>query len=151
MLTERRRFAIAGKSFSRTEAAMLSRYDIRDAHWNRIAHLLPGQAGGHGGVGNDTRLFVNAVRYLAKTGIAWRDLPCCFGNINSLWQRYNRWYRTGVWQAIAAELRDDDTEWLSVDSSCVRATVAAAGGKKSQRVRRSSGRGAGPWERRERQ
>ena len=27
-------------------------------------------------------------------------------------------------------LRDDDTEWLSVDSSCVRAAVAAAGAKK---------------------
>ncbi len=109
---------------------MLSRHDIRDDHWDRIKDLLPGQAGGHGGVGNDTRLFVNAIRYLAKTGIAWADLPSCFGKPNSLWQRYNRWCRTGVWAAVAAALRDDDTEWLSVDSSCVRASVAAAGAKK---------------------
>ena len=91
---------------------------------------MPGQAGGHGGVGNDTRLFVNAIRFLAKTGIAWADLPTCYGKPNSLWQRYNRWCRRGVWAKIAAELRDDDTEWLSVDSSCVRANVAAAGAKK---------------------
>lgn len=109
---------------------MLSRHDICDDHWNRIAHLLPGQVGGHGGVGNDTRLFVNAIRYLAKTGIAWADLPTCYGKSNSLWQRYNRWCQTGVWARIAAELRDDDTEWLSVDSSCARASVAAAGAKK---------------------
>ena len=109
---------------------MLSRHDISDAHWNRIAHLLPGQAGGHGGVAKDNRLFINAIRYLAKTGIAWADLPTCFGIPNSLWQRYNRWCERGVWAKIAAELRDDDTEWLSVDSSCVRATVAAAGAKK---------------------
>lgn len=109
---------------------MLSRHDISDDHWNRIAHLLPGRAGGHGGVGNDARLFVNAIRYLAKTGIAWADLPACYGKSNSLWQRYNRWCRTGVWARIAAELRDDDTEWLGVDSSCVRASVAAAGAKK---------------------
>jgi putative transposase len=70
---------------------MLSRHDISDDHWNRIAHLLPGQAGGHGGVGDDTRLFVNAIRYRAKTGIAWADLPTCYGKSNSLWQRYNRW------------------------------------------------------------
>ena len=70
---------------------MLSRHDISDDHWSRIKDLLPGQVGGHGGVGNDTRLFVNAVRYLAKTGIAWADLPTCFGTSNSLWQRYNRW------------------------------------------------------------
>ena len=109
---------------------MLSRHDISDDHWNRIQHLLPGQAGQHGGVGNDNRLFLNAIRYLAKTGIAWADLPTCFGKSNSLWQRYNRWCQRGVWAQIAAELRDDDTEWLSVDSTCVRANVAAAGAKK---------------------
>ena len=109
---------------------MLSRHDISDDHWSRIAHLLPGQAGGHGGVGNDTRLFVDAIRYLARTGIAWADLPTCYGRSNSLWQRYNRWCRTGVWARVAAELRDDDAEWLSVDSSCVRASGGAAAAKK---------------------
>src|SRR4249919_2571217 len=130
MLTEHGRDAIAGRFISCPETAMLSRHDISDDHWNRIQHLLPGQAGQHGGVGNDTRLFLNAIRYLAKTGIAWADLPTCFGKPNSLWQRYNRWCQRGVWQKVAAALRDDDTEWLSVDSSCVRATVAAAGAKK---------------------
>ncbi|WP_390637586.1 IS5 family transposase [Limnoglobus roseus] len=92
--------------------------------------MQPGQAGGHGGTGNDTRLFVNAIVYLAKTGIAWADLPVCYGKPNSLWQRYNRWRERGVWAKVVAELRDDDTEWLSVDSTCVRANVAAAGAKK---------------------
>ncbi len=109
---------------------MLSRHDRSDDHWGRIRHLLPGQAGGHDGVGNDTRLFINAIRYLAKTGTAWADLPTCYGRPNSLWQRYNRWCQRGVWARVAAALRDDDTEWLSVDSSCVRANVAAAGAGK---------------------
>ena len=113
---------------------MLSRHDIRDEHWDRIEPLIPGRAGGHGGVGADNRLFVNAVRYLAKTGIAWADLPTCYGKSNSVWYRYNRWCRNGVWEKIAAALRDDDTEWLSVDSSCVRATGAAAGAKKKRTV-----------------
>ena len=111
---------------------MLSRHDISDGHWQRIAPLLPGQAGQHGGVGNDNRLFLNAIRYLAKTGIAWADLPTCYGKSNSVWQRYNRWCHQDVWAKIAAELRDDDTEWLSVDSSCVRANVSAAGAKKKR-------------------
>ena len=131
---------------------MLSRHDISDGHWDRIAHRLPGQAGGHGGVGSDTRLFLNAIRYLAKTGIAWADLPTCFGKPNSLWQRYNRWCRAGVWRKIADALRDDDTEWLSVDSGCVRAAGAAAGAKKKRtgpaasRPRRwaAAGAGSGP-------
>ena len=111
---------------------MLSRHDLTDADWGRIEPLLPGRPGGHGGEGKDNRLFVDAVRYLAKTGIAWADLPTCYGKPNSVWQRYNRWCRTGVWQAVAAALRDDDTEWVSVDSSCVRATGAAAGAKKKR-------------------
>lgn len=48
---------------------MFSRHDLCDAHWERTRPLLPGQAGGHGGVGNDTRLFVNAIRYPARTGL----------------------------------------------------------------------------------
>jgi transposase len=131
---------------------MLSRHDISDEHWDRIRRLLPGQAAGHGGVGNDTRIFIDAIRHLAKTGLAWADLPTCFGKPNSLWQRYNRWCQRGVWARVAAELRDDDTEWLSVDSSPVRATGAAAGAKKKptapvvRRPRRwaAAGAGSGP-------
>jgi transposase len=128
---------------------MLSRHDICDADWDRIKDLLPGRPGQHGGVGKDNRLFVNAIRYLAKTGVAWADLPAHFGKPNSLWQRYNRWCRNGVWERIAGALRDRDTEWLSVDSSCVRASVAAAGAKKkstapgAKRVRRWAAVGAG--------
>lgn len=110
---------------------MLSRHDIPDEYWDRIQHLLPGQQGRHGGVGHDTRVFVNAIRYLAKTGIAWADLPTCFGKPNRLWHRYDRWCRNGVWEKVAAELRGDDTEWLGVGSSCIRASVAAAGAKKN--------------------
>ena len=110
---------------------MLSRHDLSDADWDRIEPLIPGRVGHHGGVGEDNRRFVDAVRYLAKTGIAWADLPTCYGKSNSVWQRYNRWCSNGVWAKIAAVLRDGDTEWVSVDSSCVRATGAAAGAKEN--------------------
>jgi transposase len=59
---------------------MSSRHDISDEDWNRIAPFLPGQAGGHGGVGFGTRLFVNAIIYIPVTGIAWADLPRWYGN-----------------------------------------------------------------------
>jgi transposase len=131
---------------------MFSRHDLSDADWDRIKGLLPGRPGQHGGVGNDNRRFVDAIRYLAKTGIAWADLPTHFGKPNSLWQRYNRRCQRGVWQRVAGALRDDDTEWLSVDSSCARATAAAAGAKKKSteravsRPRRwaAAGAGSGP-------
>lgn len=111
---------------------MMSRHDISDADWMKIEELLPGREGQHGGVGRDNRLFVNAVRYVCKTGIAWRDLPYFYGKFNSIFQRYNRWCRLGVWKRIAAALQDEDTEWLCVDSSCVRAASCAAGAKKKR-------------------
>ena len=82
---------------------MFSRHDLSDAHWDRIRHLRPGQAGGHGGVGDDTRLFVNVIRYLAKTGIAWADLPLSAGQSNRLWQQYNPWCERSVWERVMWE------------------------------------------------
>ena len=121
---------------------MLSRHDISDAHWDRIENLLSGRPGEHGGVGKDNRLFLDAVRYLAKTGIAWAELPACYGKPNSPWQRYNRWCARGVWQKLAAESRDGDTEWLSVNSTCARGASRRPGREKSGRHRRAVGRGA---------
>ena len=48
----------------------MSRHDISDDRWAVIEQLLPGRRGQHGGVAANTRLFVNAILYIAKTGIA---------------------------------------------------------------------------------
>ena len=76
---------------------MLSRHDISDDHWDRIRHLLPGQAGGHGGVGNDTRLFLGAAcDTCAKTGVASADLAdLSSGKPSSHQQRYNQSVQAG--------------------------------------------------------
>ncbi len=108
----------------------LSRHDISDEDWKRIEHLLPGRPGQHGGVAADNRLLIDAIRYQAKTGVAWRDLPLCYGKFNSVFQRYDRWCEKGVWQRVAAALIDEDCEWLCVDGSCMRAAAAAAGARK---------------------
>ena len=55
------------------------RHAISDADWARIEHLLPGRPGDVGWTSRDNRLFVDAVLYVAKTGIPWRDLPERFG------------------------------------------------------------------------
>jgi transposase len=41
--------------------------------------LLPGRAGSVGVTARDNRLFVEAVLYRYRAGIAWRDLPERFG------------------------------------------------------------------------
>jgi len=110
---------------------MLPRHAISDVDWDRIKHLLPGQPGQHGGVAEDNRRFIDAVLYVARTGIPWEDLPTRFGKHNSVWRRFDRWAKKGRWKAIMDALRDDDLEWLILDSTAVRAHPTAAGAKKS--------------------
>lgn len=107
------------------------RYEISDDDWERIKDLLPGQTGQHGGVAQDNRRFINAVLWIARTGAAWEDLPERLGNGNTQWRRFDRWAKKGRWKAIMEALRDQDMEWLILDSTVVRAHPVAAGAKKS--------------------
>lgn len=69
---------------------MFKRYAMRDAQWERIKHLWPGQPGHVGANSPDTRLFVDAVLYRYRADIAWRDLPERFGDFRNIHQRHTR-------------------------------------------------------------
>jgi transposase len=107
------------------------RHEISDADFDRVKHLLPGQPGQHGGIAEDNRRFINAVLYVARTGIPWRDLPERLGHWNSQWRRFDRWAKAGRFAGLAAVLRDPDLDVLILDSTAVRAHSCAAGSKKS--------------------
>lgn len=84
------------------------------------------------------REFVEAVLYRARTGIPWRDLPVCFGAWDAVYQRFRRWQRTGVWQALFTRLPADVLEAVKVlfmDSTVIRAHAHAAGASEKKAVR----------------
>ena len=66
----------------------MRRHEIPQDQWDRIEALLPGRAGGPGGVARDNRLFINAIWYIAKTGNPWRDLPERFGKWDTVFHRF---------------------------------------------------------------
>jgi len=105
----------------------MSRHDVSDERWEMIEHLLPGRPGRHGGIAANNRRFINAILYLAKTGVPWRDLPEEFGKWDTVFHRYNEWCKKGRWQTIFEALQDPDLEWLLIDSSVIRAHQHAAG------------------------
>lgn len=120
----------------------MRRHEISDDNWLRIEHLLPGRPGGHGGVAKDNRGFLNAVWYVAKTGIPWRDLPDRFGKWDTVFHRFNGWCKKGVWKRVFEAVRDPDLEWLMIDSTVIRAHHHAAGmngGDDDQALGRSRG------------
>ena len=119
------------------------RRELTDAQWARIEKLVPGKEGDKGRHGEDNRLFVDAVLWIARTGAPWRDLPPEFGNWNSVFQRFRRWAKKGVWESLFKELSvESDCEYLIIDSTIVRAHQHAAGAKGGAKRRRSGVRAA---------
>jgi transposase len=109
---------------------MTRRYELSDAQWEAIRDELPGKATDPGRTAADNRLFVNAVPYVAKTGIPWPDLPERFGKPNTAWKRFDRRCRSGVWERPARVLGDPDLEELQLDSTTVKAHPVAATGRR---------------------
>jgi transposase len=123
--------------------AMLRRHEISDASWDAIRDRLPGKDGDPGATAKDNRLFVNAIMWIAKTGAPWRDLPERFGNWNSVFQRFNRWCKAGVFQTIMEKLQDPDLGVLLLDSTIIRAHQHAAGAEGSSAAAEALGRSRG--------
>jgi transposase len=123
---------------------MARRYELTDEEWDRIESLLPGRDGDPGGHGEDNRQFVNAVIWIARSGAPWRDLPERFGLWNSVYQRFNRWSKAGVWEQVYRALQSPDLKALLLDSTVVRAHQHAAGSpeKKSRPMKASAARAA---------
>ena len=116
---------------------------LRDDQWNRIETMLPGKVGDRGRTGANNRLFVEAVLWIARTGVPWRDLPDEFGPWNSVYKRFARWSDSGVWHRVFEELaKDADFEEVFLDSTIVRAHQHAAGAAKKTAIRRSAARAA---------
>jgi transposase len=108
----------------------MRRYELNDDEWERIAPLLPGKSSDCGVTAKDNRQFVNGVLWIAHSGAPWRDLPERYGLWNSVYQRFNRWAKAGIWACVFTALQDADDEWLMLDSTTIRAHQQAAGQKK---------------------
>jgi len=109
----------------------MRRYEINERQWNVIKDKLPGQSGCKG-KSADNRLFINAVMFVAKCGIPWRDLPERFGNWNSVYVRFRRWAKKGMWQKIFNDLADKEVTTLLIDSTAIRVHQHGAGALKKQ-------------------
>lgn len=108
----------------------MARRELRNDQWNQIKDLLPGKKSDPGRTARNNRLFVDGVLWIARTGAHWRELPDQFGDWNSVFQRYNRWSKAGVWERVFRALSGDpDFEYVMIDSTIVRAHQHSAGAK----------------------
>lgn len=106
---------------------------LSDEQWARLAGLMPGGCKGKRGPRSNNRRFMDAVLWMARAGARWRDLPERFGRPGTVKQRYYDWIERGVFEDIFAALATEaDLEWLSIDSTIVRAHQHAAGARRKK-------------------
>jgi transposase len=117
-------------------------YWLSDEQWARIYPLLPTDVRGKKRV--DDRRVISGIMHVLKTGCRWCDLPPEYGPHTTVYNRFVRWARRGVWEdlfhALAARGRSTDTQMI--DSTHVKAHRSASGGKGGSKIRRLVGRAA---------
>lgn len=99
-----------------------------------IAPLLVGKVGDVGRNAADNRLFINAILWINRSRAPWRDLSLRFDPWNTVYRRFRRWAKKGVWKTIRNEFQEPDLDWIMIDSTIVRAHQHAAGPKKANPV-----------------
>ncbi len=119
---------------------------MTDAEWEITLTVFRAARSRRGDKGRDDRKFLEALHYFSVHNITWRALPKEFGPWNSVWKRFWRLSRGGVFEAffqLLAERSETAHIVQMLDSTVVRAHVSAAGAKGGRTVSRSAGRAAG--------
>ena len=118
---------------------MLTR--MTDEDWTVVLAAFRAARSRRGDRGRDDRRFLEALHYFSVHNITWRALPAEFGPWNSVWKRFWRLSRAGVFEAFFDALAGlSRTAHLvqMFDSTVARAHVSAAGAKGGRRARRSA-------------
>jgi transposase len=106
---------------------------LNDEQWIQIRDYLKTDPNAY--VGNETecRRFLEAVKWISRSGSQWRLLPSEFGNWNTVYKRFARWCKAGVWERMLAHFaQEPDMESVMIDSTIVRAHPCAAGAEKKR-------------------
>ena len=129
---------------------------VTDAQWAILEPLLPapGSTAGRGGRPKKhcRRAIVDAILYIVRGGIAWRQLPVEFPPAGTVYAVFARWARSGAWQRILDALRDRlrvragrdrcptaaiiDSQTVPAADTVPRSSRGWDGGKKTNGVKR---------------
>lgn len=117
---------------------MATRTKFTDETWEDFAVTIKKVIGRSNRSSRNDRKFIEAILWIARTGAPWRDLPREFGRWNSIFQRFRRWSKKGIWERLKDGMRgvaDAKTLIVCLDSTIVRAHQHAAGAKGGNQVK----------------
>ena len=116
---------------------------LTDEQFRRIEPHLPTDTRGKARV--DDRRVISGIVHVLKSGGRWIDAPAEYGPRKTLYNRYTRWARKGVWMAVfdALARAGGPSEQVLIDSSAVKAHRSASGGKGGRKPKPSAASAAG--------
>jgi len=118
-------------------------YWLSDAEWSRIEPLMPrGRRGAHR---VDDRRVISGIVHMLRSGARWRDCPAAYGPYTTIYNRFNRWSRQGIWFEIFEALTGSTGVYgtVAIDSTILKAHRSAGGGKGGASSKPSAARAAG--------
>jgi transposase len=104
-------------------------YWLSDEDWGRIEPLLP--RGRKGARRVDDRRVISGIIHMLRCGARWRDCPSEYGPYTTIYNRFNRWSRQGIWRGMFLALTGHTGIYGSaaIDATHVKAHRSAAGAK----------------------
>ena len=71
---------------------------LSDGAWSAMEPHLPKGLPGKPRV--DDRRVISGILHVLKTGCRWRDVPADYGPPTTIYNRFTRWSRRGIWQRM---------------------------------------------------
>jgi putative transposase len=98
---------------------------LSEAQMRRIAPYFPLS---HGMPRVDDRRIVSGIIFVIRNGLRWRDAPPAYGPHKTIYNRFSRWSRLGVFNRIFAELaaKGGKPDRLMIDATHLKAHRTAA-------------------------
>jgi len=117
----------------------MSRHNLTDSEWKSIRSFLPAERSGKAGrPWKPHRQVINGILFVLHTGLPWEDLPAEFGKKKTVYNRFRRWVKSGLWQRLFEALIDRflkageiDFELWCIDGTVIRAHRVASGAPKT--------------------
>jgi transposase len=116
---------------------------LNDEQWKKIEPYLPTDV--RGVERQDDRRIISGIIHVLKSGCRWSDCPQAYGPHTTVYNRFARWARRGIWENLFRELasKGRSTEMQMIDSTHIKAHRSAAGGKGGSRNRLLAARAEG--------
>ena len=99
---------------------------VSDTQFARLKPLLPNKPRGVPRV--DDRRVISGIIHVLRNGLMWRDAPERYGPPKTLYNRFIRWSKAGVFDRIFVALASgsDATDMVMIDATHLKAHRTAA-------------------------